>query len=195
MGKLIHNGITYANINYEIGPGLYPVQNIDLIPVKPTDNTNIIYSGSYSSGTTGYRAFDGDINTSWASQSSTTAGARYVGYKFSEPVLCNKYTIAYNNSGSWFLQQYPNTYVIQGSNDDGVTWVDLYDDIWVLTSDPSAVVYRTRTFENDTAYKWYRFLINKAGSSGSDYCLITEITLYQAIYGYVTIPTLGNKAT
>ena len=156
------------------------ISETDLIPVKPADNTNIIYSGiSYSAQP--YRAFDGDINTPWISDFTKTADARYIGYKFSQPVICNKYKIGYNNSGSYFAGQKPVLWTFQGSNDDGATWDNIYVDSWLEKVDPGAPVYHEMCFNNEQAYKWYRFLIYATGSEG--YCIISEITMYEVLYG------------
>ena len=170
---------------YKIGgnlPKLSPtiISETDLIPVKPSDNTNIIYSGSSYSGYP-YQAFDGNINTSWVSNGSFTADARYIGYKFSEPVICNKYKIGYNNSGGWFASQKPALFTLQGSNDDGTTWEDIYVDSWLEKTDPGIPVYHETSFNNENAYKWYRFLIYATG--GNEFCIISEITMYIVLYG------------
>ena len=163
-------------------PKLSPtiISETDLIPVKATDNTNIIYSGTAYSGYP-YRAFDGSVNTSWVSNASTTADARYIGYKFSEAVICNKYKISYNNPGGWFGSQRPTLFTLQGSNDDGTTWDDIYVDSWLEKTDPGVPVYHETYFNNENAYKWYRFLIYATG--GNEFCIISEITMYKVLYG------------
>jgi hypothetical protein len=119
----------------------------------PTMTSNTAPSGeAFASSTTSsnnyaYFAFDGVNNTYW-SPTRTQAGTinSFVGYDFGSPIQINAFNVV-------FLSDYGATaFKIQGSNNRNSGWVDLYHKENV-TED-----YINATFENNNAYRYYRFL-------------------------------------
>lgn len=182
MGKIIHNGITYANVNFGMGRGMSPVSETSLVPVLTGDNPNVISSG-YDYNAPAWHVFDG-TDSSWVSQLSYSANSRYVGYKFNTPVLCNKIKIIYINDHAYFPYQYPARYMIQGSLDNGTTWEDIFEDFWT-PDDGTGTITRTRevTFENSTEYNAYRLLFALVGPDNQNFLVLAELQFIQVVYG------------
>lgn len=192
--RIINRGMRISTNNFfmlvEVNPtfnpapspshGLYPREIIDLIPVKPTDDTNVVSSG-YAIEWEGYPyyVFDGNDNTGWISQSAYGADKHYIGYKFDDPVLCNMYRMHYANTSSYWDSQRPKRFAIQGSNDDGETWTTIYEDSWVQPYSETPAVLE-RTFINENEYRWYRFLMHDDGND--QFCVLIGLDILQAVY-------------
>ena len=169
----------------EDGSGIVPLSQTSLIPLLSADSPNVISSG-YAFDAPAWHAFDG-LETVWVSNLNTSPNTRYIGYKFSEPVLCNKIKLLYKNEHAYFKDQYPARYKIQGSNDNGTTWTDIYEDFWVPveTGSPTTAI-RELTFENSTAYSCYRLLFGLIGPDNMNYLVLGELNFYQVVYGALT---------
>lgn len=136
-----------------------------LVPTMTSDTTPsglAFASGTYSANFKAYKAFDG-TNTgeadTWAAP--FVAGSSYIGYQFTSEKIVKGVRIT---NRIWSDQNCRvHTFKLQGSNDsttgaDG-TWVDI-DDTVDRGSSANASGYSTfHSFNNTTAYSWYRILI------------------------------------
>ena len=126
-----------------------------------------IYSASASYGdNTEDKAFDKLVATFWETRSAVP---QYIQVDLGEG---NEEIV---NKVRWYVgnKTYaPKGYEIQGSN-DGDDWTKLEDG-----SSSSTVGWKERTFDNENAYRYYRFRITTAFSSARIY--LYEIQLYAA---------------
>jgi hypothetical protein len=165
----------------------------DLVPTLTSTNGS---DGGFAFSSSGeyapYNAFaDKSGNTSgvlgWITGRSIVTG--YIGYKFGEPQIVNKYTIEAIGTSS-LLDRTPESWQFQGSNnttdgDDG-EWVDIGPTITDQTS-WSINEKRVFTVENSIAYRAYRLNIT-ANNGNSYYIHILDI---QFIEGTSTTFTHG----
>lgn len=132
----------------------------------PTMTSNTTPSGVVSAGTDydtngAYKAFDGDDSTYWRGNTSTAQGATatdYIQYKFASPTIARSALIKNSVSGSTVNL----TSVTVSASNDGSTFTSLYSDAISMPSTEKRV-----SFENDTAYSYYRVSLSVKNVSGS----------------------------
>lgn len=123
-------------------------------------------SGSYSLSASGsrttssypYRAFDGNTSTYWMSSTGTTA---WIQLNVPEGLIVNKMKISFVQSESW-----STTTTLQALNSSG-TWITLIGNIDL----PSSNTLKEYTISNPSTYRSYRLVFSTNES--------TEITLYE----------------
>ena len=180
------NGVTWYNRKRIIG---YP--GSETITAIPTMTSNIVPSGVASGSTSlganydPYKAFDKSINP-WTGYAATTratvASPTILQYKFTAPVVINKYGINLYLSNGAAL---PKDWTFQGSV-NGTEWVVL-DTRSVTGLSNGVQTFYQYTAPNSTAYLYYRLVvtdINHPTSTGG--LQITELEMYRAIpiYGF-----------
>lgn len=174
MGKIMLNGVVYAG-----GVGGSSWESVeDLVFPMPVTDANVIYSSEYQYSTSAYLAFTPLLTNPnyWLSSGATN---QYVGYKFSEPKVVNYYEVWARNQGSAYdVSQAPKEWILQGSNDDGETWVDIDTEDFTFTSSGEGW---KKKIDNTEAYKWYRIYITTAQSAAND-CAI----------GYIKFMNIGG---
>jgi len=138
-----------------------PLKVISGAPVDITDQAIITVNREYSGGSDGaegsLKLVDGDLSTKYL---SGYVAPFWVNLEFDEPIVAGYYAFTSGNDAS---DRDPRDWEIQGSQ-DGVTWETL--DIRTEYSFPERILTREFYFDNNTAYKFYRFdvLKNNGGS-------------------------------
>lgn len=165
--KKIRNNGTYVAVNdgyagyssVEVnvasgGGGGVPISATDLITYQTNDN-NMIFDNEYSYQFRACYATQNELGTYyWISANPTNS---YIGYKFSTPVAVNGYEIVTRNTGSSYdYSQAPKQWKIQGSNDDGATWIDIHSGSHTFTSGGE---HYSEAFDNELSYKWWRIFV------------------------------------
>mgnify|MGYP003640399552 CR=1 FL=1 len=138
-----------------------PVKVISGAPVDITDQstitTNRENSGGPNAGEGSIKLVDGDLGTKYL---SGYLSPFWVNLEFDEPIAAGYYAFTSANDAAG---RDPRDWEIQGSQ-DGVTWETL--DIRTGYSFPDRNLTREFYFDNNTAYKYYRFdLLSNNGSS------------------------------
>lgn len=159
--------------------------DIDLIPNSATSESTEPFSDSeYSAEYVVWKAFDKSKSTIWASASFN--GDKYIGWKFSSAVAVNKVYMAIGSNSGWETRQAPNTWFVEGSNDDGTTWniVNYNEHSW-------ANAYEEIEYEflNETAYKWWRIRVTRTMNGTSGCASLAELDFYNVCNSY----QLGTK--
>ncbi|QCX37410.1 discoidin domain-containing protein [Aureibaculum algae] len=138
-----------------------PLKVISGAPVDITDQATITVNREYSGGPNGaegsLKLIDGDLGTKYL---SGFVAPFWINLEFEEPVVAGYYALTSGNDAS---SRDPRDWEIQGSQ-DGVTWVTL--DARSDYTFPDRILTREFYFDNNTAYKIYRFdILNNNGSS------------------------------
>lgn len=159
--------------------------DIDLIPNPATsESTEPFANSEYAAELAVWKAFDKSKSTFWASANSN--GDKYIGWKFSSAVAVNKVYMAIGSNDGWETRQAPNTWFVEGSNDDGTTWtvVNYNEHSW--TTAYEEIEYE---FLNETAYKWWRIRITRTMDGTSGCASLAELDFYNVCNSY----QLGTK--
>lgn len=159
--------------------------DIDLIPNPATsESTEPFANSEYAAELAVWKAFDKSKSTFWASANSN--GDKYIGWKFSSAVAVNKVYMAIGSNSGWEIRQAPNTWIVEGSNDDGTTWtfVNYNEHSW--TTAYEEIEYE---FLNETAYKWWRIRITSTMDGTSGCASLAELDFYNVCDSY----QLGTK--
>lgn len=133
----------------------YDPYSTPLVPTLSADDGNIISSPSITGGEA-FQAFDNNDSTQWIVSSINA----YIGYKFETAKVVKKveyYPWIYDNEG------YDSTIYIQGSN-DGSTWNNVHS-----FSNPKKSSLTNISFDNETAYKQWRFSTKSLAYNGKTY--------------------------
>ena len=147
--------------------------------VVPDGTTPLTGSGTFRAckddGTDLSSSFNDDQPLSYAFDDDTSKDALIEGsdsfsvnidYDFGTPTPVNRYTVAIGISDK-LKKRAPRTWKIYGSN-DGVTWTELHSqDVEVSSGMVSYGPLGVFEFDNDTAYRHYRFAFINAGNAGS----------------------------
>lgn len=125
-----------------------------------------------------YYAFDGNDDTYWASNQQQSGRIQY---QAASAFVCNGYTIypAKDNADTTYSAEdfAPTSWRFQASS-DGVTWVTLdTQEDYVLYDFNKSVLFE---LENDTAYAYYRLLINELVRNGQLEARVRRLTLRNA---------------
>ena len=137
-----------------------PLKVISGAPVDITDQSTITVNKENGSGPNGgegsLKLIDGDLDSKYLAGYTAPF---WVNLEFDEPVIAGYYALT---SGNDAPDRDPRDWEIQGSQ-DGVTWDTLDTRIGYTFSDRKLT--REFYFENNTAYKYYRFdiLSNNGG--------------------------------
>lgn len=156
----------------------------NLIP-KMTSATlpsgEVITSGSYDTGRSAWKAFDGVNNAYTGSWASTAIMPSWIGYKFPSAKVVNAYSLTSptdNSNSSLDGDGMPKSWVFQGSNDD-VSWIDLdirnNESLWKNSEK------RTYMFISSIAYKSYRLYVKSNNRPSSNITYISEIEMYTVV--------------
>ena len=156
------------------------------------DNDEDLSSSFNSSYPLSY-AFDDNASTYALIEDSDDYSVN-IDYDFGTPTPVNRYTVAIGTSDK-LKKRAPRTWKIYGSN-DGVTWTEL-DSKDVLDS-PGPVTYGPLgdfSFDNDTAYRHYRFAFINAGNADSGHGGNKELAELEYYYkgegNYIAVENAG----
>ena len=151
-----------------------------LIPQVPimTSNTapygEVSASGVYNSNYHEYWAFN-NSSSGWQSNIVSSTTATWLQYKFTEPKIITTVYLDSQGSGPHIELFNPYSVTIQGSN-NGTTWKSF------ITYDIATPAEGKgfRSFENDTAYLYYRLLYNNPNfyQGGNYYNVAMNIQFY-----------------
>ena len=130
---------------------------LDCLALSYTNNNEMIYNNQYAGDSPAYAVSVKD-ESYWLTPDPTNS---YIGYKFSAPVVVNAYEMrARNNGNNYDISQSPRYWIIQGSNDDGVTWENVFESGHEFTASGERFA---EAFGNTTkAFKWWRMFITTA---------------------------------
>lgn len=145
------------------GDGTIIVDDLIEYPYPNNDN-KCIYSSELNTQYA-YYAFNPDCGNPfyWSSVGATN---QYIGWKFDTAQIVNCYEIWTRNVGNQYdYLQAPKEWKLQGSNDDGNTWIDL--DAQDFTFTASGQKWASAV-NNTTAYKWYRIFVITAQDTSND---------------------------
>lgn len=138
-----------------------PLKVISGPPVDITAQATITVNKENGNGPTGGegspKLVDGDINTKYLAGYSAPF---WINLEFPQPVVAGYYALTSGNDAS---DRDPKNWEIQGSQ-DGVTWVTL--DTRTDYKFPERKLTREFYFDNNTAYKHYRFDIKNNNGGG-----------------------------
>jgi type 1 glutamine amidotransferase len=123
-------------------------------------------SGDNPPNETRFDLVDGDIGTKWLTFSPTG----WVAVRLQEAAAINHYAMTSANDAP---ERDPQDWALQGSN-DGTTWTDL--DTRTGEDFPNRFQTREFTFENTTAYEFYRLDIR--ANAGSGLTQLAELELF-----------------
>jgi len=129
------------------------------IPFAPATGHVFTASGQYSSYAPD-RAFDGSTSTYW--RASSTAAGQWLQIDLGEAITAAKFR--------WYVNSYrPRAFILQGSNNEQ-DWTTLHE-----AESPNTAGWHEFIFENNTAYRYYRWTLNSRWSS---YYYIYEVELF-----------------
>ena len=138
-----------------------PLKVISGAPVDITGQATITVNRENSGGPTANegspKLVDGNLNTKYL---AGYVAPFFVDLEFDQPVVAGYYALTSGNDAS---DRDPKDWQIQGSQ-DGVTWVTL--DSRTGYTFPDRKLTREFFFNNNTAYKFYRFNILKNNGGG-----------------------------
>ncbi len=138
------------------------------------DGYEVSASSQYDSGHAAINAFDGNSDSKWASSGT---GTQWLQIKLPTAIAINAVEIFSRKDG--YVNQCPKDFEIQGSS-DAETWTTLTSQIdisWTLTEQRQSF-----SFENETAYLYYRLCIT-ANNGGGDYSL-SGFVLGRSVWEY-----------
>ncbi len=144
--------------------------NFHSIAPKLSSNSQDGYettADSLWSGSQAFHAFDGNVDSSWASSQANT---HWLQIKLPEASVSTVAQIISRSDG--YLSQHPKDFEIQGSN-DGETWDTLTSQTGILWSSTSQS--KEFNFENETAYQYYRLWVT--ATDGQTVCSLGEFLL------------------
>lgn len=126
------------------------ITNPNYVALIPKMTSNTLPSGvaSAETGTEAYKAFDNDDLTYWGSSNGTSS---WLQYKFTGAVVANKMSVL--PLLSTYIRM--KNFTLKGSN-DGTNFTDIYTGIY---DNPNEAINMDYTFENNTAYLYYRLVI------------------------------------
>lgn len=154
----------YDEVTVDVsGGGTIIVDDLIEYPYPNNDN-KCIYSSELSTQYA-YYAFNPDCGNPyyWSSVGATN---QYIGWKFDTAQIVNYYEIWTRNVGNVYdYLQAPKEWKLQGSNDDGVTWVDLDTQDFTFSAGGQKWA---GAVNNTTAYKWYRIFVITAQDTSND---------------------------
>jgi glucose/arabinose dehydrogenase/type 1 glutamine amidotransferase len=125
-------------------------------------------SGDNPPNETRFDLVDGDIGTKWLTFQPPPG---WVAVRLQEAAAVNHYAMTSANDAP---DRDPQDWILQGSN-DGTTWVDL--DTRTGEDFPNRFQTREFTFENTTAYEWYRLFITD-NSGTTNLIQLAELELF-----------------
>ena len=140
------------------------------------------------------KAFDGDSGTRWT---TTGGGAIDSWVQVKLPAAAAFNAVLLTSRGEGWVRQSPKDFKIQGSN-DGEIWDDLSTQTGVTWDEKERKKF---TFQNETAYLYYRIFIQSVQSDG--YAALSEIDFGTAVHDYKrwlnkydnVVPTMTSDAT
>ena len=180
---IISNGATNTGTSYA---SLAMVSNLSPAPVVITASSEYV-----SPNCPAWRAFDQNENHStnpeecWiASAAGTETAPQWIKIDFGpdSSVIINKYSILSRNSLDPTYVSAPRNFQLLGSNDD-IVWKTL-DSVPDLPELPSNTWSNYLTFDNNVAYRYYKFQI--MGSWGTGLTSLSQLKLVQASYAVPT---------
>jgi len=149
--------------------GLVPKMTSNTTPSGTASAKSVIDSSHMA-----YMAFDGNVSTFWESAGESSTDI-YVQYEFANPVTVKalKHTVYKDSNSS------NQVYRLVASNDNFVS------DTNTLLAETTQTTYVDsqsfwHSFENTTAYKYYRFYVTNGVFQGSYYSSVRELQLYAA---------------
>ena len=155
------DGVGTVTTSGVVPDGTTPLTGSGTYSACKDDGTDL--SSSFNDSKPLSYAFDDDTSTDALIQNSDGFSVN-IDYDFGTPTPVNRYTVAIGTTAT-LKARAPRTWKICGSN-DGVTWTEL-DSQNVLDS-PGQVTYGPLgdfSFDNDTAYRYYRFAFINAGNA------------------------------
>jgi len=196
-GPIIYNGITYNTDDIFVGvSGLNFYNETNLIDLTPKMTSNTSPSGEcigdsvYRNYTTYdfWKAFNkttNDSNDSWISEETVTIDfPHWIGYKFDDLTICNKFIVYPRNSSSTL----PPKKIKIESSFDGITWIELYkyteNDFYYKSYS------KCYNFNNETGYFYYRLFIEEA--FGTTYVAVGDLKMMYEPQNDIII-TLASK--
>lgn len=169
--RVVANEVPWDTLNTnKLIQGL-PYDSGNIVPVM-TSNTGVASASSeYSNVYQAWRAFDGDNNTSWATNNTQTG---WIYYKFSTPIKIGSYSIRNANSTqtSYYAGRSPKSWTFEGSN-DGVGWTVL--DTRSNEASWGSSEKRIYTFVNNQSFMYYR--LNITANNGEAFIQIAEVEM------------------
>ena len=182
------------------GGGISPQPELQaLIPVMTSNTTPsgvVSTSSNYDSNYVGWRAFDQNVTTAWASSSSATVSTSWIQYKFVQSVLVRKIKLTVNYSGTG-PKYGVGKFSLYGS-DDGSTWYVLLEDATVNESTTEITPEGKASFEvniNNNKYYLYYRLTNFTADLYSNLVQIQECQLYGEELGKTKLFTTTRGVT
>ena len=137
---------------------------VSQIPEMTSNNTPVGYVATASSSEVdAYKAFTSDLSSYW--MSALTTGDHTLEIELPEAITLRKYIITTRYYGSTTGARAPKDWVLEGSNDDGVTWntIDTQTDQFVGDIPEDSSTYSVNV---DESYKVYQLRITAGRSSG-----------------------------
>ena len=154
--------------------------NEGLVPSITNTSSSVIYS-SQNNNYPAYNVFNQSLTPTWEGSSkswtSTSSSNEWVGYDFGTPTIVKRAMAIFTGSNSA-----PKNYKIEGSN-DGVTWTTLKSG---TNAQPSSLDPYYYTFENDTAYRYYRYFAVDRQTTKSGYYISMATLQFYALEEAVT---------
>lgn len=138
-------------------------------------------SSHYGAGYEPYVAFNGvqEANTGWAS--TNTAYPHYIGYKFTQPKVINKFILKSRVFNVTVIA--PENYEIEGSSDTTTGIDGVWTSLGSFTNSNTALgAVWTNNFVNNMAYSAYRLKISSGHYSSGNIVGIAEIELIEATF-------------
>lgn len=175
VGERCKDDFSDLRFTAEDGTGLsYWVEEIN-----PSIDVEYAYSAATaSSGTASYLIDDNDTTT-WDGSSASVDGNWFkIDYGAGNAKVINSYRFVFWNYGGYYYYQ-PVEWVVYGSNDDA-SWTEIQS-LQQITTEELTSSQLIRTFDNTTAYRYYKFSITNAARNSVDgkYQVdLTEVNLF-----------------
>jgi hypothetical protein len=158
------------------------------------DGYEVLASSNNDGGEGVLKAFDGDSGTRWTTASGGAIDS-WVHVKL--PVAAAFNAVLLTSRGEGWVRQSPKDFKIQGSND-----AEIWDDLMTQTNISwNEKEQKKFTFQNETAYLYYRIFIESVQSDG--YAALSEIDFGTNVHDYKrwlskydnVVPTMTSDAT
>ena len=160
------DGVGTVTTSGEVPDGTTPLTGSGTYSACKDDSDSTDLSSSFNGSKPLSYAFDDDASTDALIQNSDDYSVN-IDYDFGTPTPVNRYTVAIATADN-MKKRAPRTWKISGSN-DGDTWTELDSrDVEVSSNMVSYGPLGDFSFDNDTAYRHYRFAFINAGNAESE---------------------------
>lgn len=161
-------------------PNLFKEESVTPKPSSSYSNVYTVSATSFADQQYPDLLFNGELDRSWAPDTTKSASEQYIRVDFKTPTLVTKYTMNTRVYNSNDVLVYPKDFTLEGSNDNGATWTVI--DTRTGESGGASKQLHTYKVAKPGIYSSYRIgATSNNGASGSPwFWAVAEIDLLRS---------------